>query len=206
MFLENFTPTARRHPLGRSYFAKHDWYDTQVRTFELEADLFKRGNVRVYEYLWRAENGDFLRMVFDHQSWGLLEIENIDLMVSCSLAEEKLVAGIPHQVRWRVENKKPVPVPVYLSASGDPGIEIDKNEMLMVADTAEFEGTFRIDPEIEEKKKDPKAAILRTRLTVDGADLELAAGLEAQQAVDISQPQSPRSVVRPASSNIRPLR
>jgi hypothetical protein len=30
--------------------------------------------VRVYEYLWRAEDGEFLRMVFERQGWGVLEV------------------------------------------------------------------------------------------------------------------------------------
>ena len=72
--MENFTPAARSHPLGRSFFATHDWYDTQVRSLEIEEDLVRRGKVRVYEYLWRAEDGEFLRMVFERQGWGVLEV------------------------------------------------------------------------------------------------------------------------------------
>ena len=36
--------------------------------------------MKVYEYLWRAPEGDFLRLVFDRQSWGIIEIENEDLI------------------------------------------------------------------------------------------------------------------------------
>ena len=117
-----------------------------------------RGRVKVYQYLWRAPKGDFLRLVFDRQSWGIIEIENSDLMASCSLPDEKLVAGVPHPVRWRIVNKKPDPVHVFLTASGDPGVAVDKCEALDVTDAAELEGTFVIDPNIEEKTHEPKAA------------------------------------------------
>lgn len=194
--MENFTPAARRHPLGMAYFAKHDWYNTQVRTLTLEEDLVKRGEVRVYEYLWRDGDGTFLRMVFDRQSWGIIEVENNDLLASCSLPDEKLVAGIPHPVRWRIVNRRSAPVRVILSASGDPGIDVRKREMLKIKDAVELKGTFVIDPNIPEKTQDPRAAILRTDLLIDGVDVQLAAGIEAQQAIAISL-DAPRSVIRP---------
>ena len=67
-----------------------------MRELGLEEDVMTRGKVKVYEYLWRAPDGDFLRLVFDRQSWGIIEIENSDLSASCSLPDEKLVAGVPH--------------------------------------------------------------------------------------------------------------
>ena len=184
--MENFTPAARRHPLGVRYFGRHDWYETQVRSLELEEDLVKRGEIRVYEYLWRAEDGDFLRMVFDRQSWGIVEIENDELMVSCSLTDEKLVAGVSHRVRWRIVNKRPEPVSVFLSASGDPGVEIHTRETLEVKDATELEGTFVVDPSIKKKTQEPKAAALRTDLVIDEVPIELAAGIDVRQAVSIS--------------------
>ncbi len=173
--MENFVPAARRHPLAAVFFARHDWYEAHVRELKPEEDVMTRGKVKVYEYLWRAPDGDFLRLVFDRQSWGITEIENNDLMVSCSLSDEKLVAGVPHPVRWRILNKKPDPVHVFLTASGDPGVAVDKREALDVTDAAELEGTFVIDPNIEEKTHEPKAAVLRTDLVIDGVGIELTA-------------------------------
>ena len=184
--MENFTPAARRHPLAAAFFARHDWYETHVRDLSLKEDLMTRGKVKVYEYLWRAPDGDFLRLVFDRQSWGIIEIENEDLSASCSLPGEKLVAGVPHPVRWRITNKKSAPVLISLAASGDPGLEIRKREALEVKDAAELEGTFEIDPEIKEKTRQPKAAVLRTEVVIDGVGIELAAGIAVRQAVDVS--------------------
>lgn len=197
--LENFTPIARRHPLGAEYFSKHDWYQTQVRSLSLEEDLVFRDKVRVYEYLWRAENGDFFRMVFDRQSWGILEIENNDLLASCSLADEKLIAGISHPIEWRVVNKKSEPVSVFLSASGDPGIEIEQREMREVRSSSIFKGSFVIDPEISEKHIEPTAAIVHTDLVIEGKSIELAAGIHVRQAIDISVEASPQSVLLPGT-------
>ena len=184
--MENFTPAARRHPLATAFFARHDWYETHVRDLSLEEDAMTRGKVKVYEYLWRAPEGDFLRLVFDRQSWGIIEIENEDLSASCSLSGEKLVAGVHHPVRWRIVNKKADPVRVSLSASGDPGIEVRKREELEVKDAAELAGTFVIDPDIKEKTIQPKAAVLRTDLVIDGVGIDLAAGISVRQAVDVS--------------------
>jgi len=186
VFMENFTPAARRHPLGAAYFARHDWYATLERTLDLKEDLVMRGKVHVYEYRWRADSGDFLRMVFDRQSWRLVEIENDHLLAACSLPDEKLVAGTPHPVEWRLVNKRPEPVRVFLSAGGDPGVDITRRETLELADAARIEGSFTIDPAIPEKTQDPTASLLNTDLIVDGAALELSAGITARQAVDIS--------------------
>ena len=184
--MENFTPAARRHPLAAAFFARHDWYDTQVRDLSLEEDVMTRGRVKVYEYEWRAPDGDLLRLVFDRQSWGIIEIETNDLMASCSLPDEKLVAGVPHAVCWRIENRKPQPARVFLAASGDPGVNVETREALDVENAAEIEGTFVIDPGIEEKTREPKAAVLRTDLVIDGVGIVLAAGIAARQAVDVS--------------------
>ena len=194
--MENFTPAARRHPLAAAFFARHDWYETQVRELSPEEDVMTRGRVKVYEYLWRAPDGDLLRLVFDRQSWGIIELENNELTVSCSLPDEKLVAGVPHAVRWRIVNKKPQPARVFLTASGDPGVRIDKREALDVADATEIESTFIIDPGIEEKTREPKAAVLRTDLVIDGVGIELAAGMDVRQAVDVSV-DAPRSILAP---------
>jgi len=208
--MENFTPAARRHPLGQAYFSDHDWYETLVRELTLAEDLVERGRVKVYEYLWQ-EGDSFLRMVFDRQSWGLLEVETETLMASCSLPDEKLVAGIPHTVRWRVVNKRPDPVQVFLVASGDPGVQIDKHEILEVRNTAEMDACFTLDPDIPEKTQDPKSAILRTSLVVGGQDVELAAGITVQQAVragirsrrTVIAPGSPQTVALSLQSNLR---
>lgn len=182
--MENFTPSARRHPLGASFFKRHNWYDTLERTLDLQEDLVKLGKVRVYEYRWRAENGDFLRMVFDSQSW--------------------------RPVRWRVVNKKSKPVHVSLNASGDPGVGVQRQQLLEVSRAAWVEGTFEIDPQIAEKERDPKAALLHTRLDIGGRELELSAGISVQKAVDISlaptravvAPNTPQEITLSLSSNL----
>jgi len=209
--MENFTPAARRHPLGARYFARHDWYETQVRGLELKEDLVKRGEVRVYQYLWRAEDGEFLRIVFDRQSWRIVELENEELAVSCGLPEEKLVAGVRHPIRWRIVNKRPDPISVFLSAGGDPGVEIQTREMCSVKDSVELEGTFVIDPKIPEKTQEPRAAILHTDLVLDGIPIELAAGIDVQQAISVSVetarsivvPGRPRNVILSLRSNLK---
>lgn len=194
--MENFTPAARRHPLAAAFFARHDWYETQVRELKPEEDVMTRGRVKVYEYLWRAPDGDLLRLVFDRQSWGIIELEDNDLTISCSLPDEKLVAGVPHAVRWRIVNKKPRPARVFLAASGDPGVSVEKREAMDVAETAEIDDTFVIDPNIEEKTREPKAAVLRTDLVIDGVGIELAAGIDVRQAVDVTV-DAPRSILTP---------
>ena len=197
--MENFTPAARRHSLGRAFFSRHDWYETQVRELKPEEDLVKRGRVKVYEYLWQGKGGEFLRMVFDRQSWDVIEIENNELLASCRLPDEKLVAGIPHTARWCVMNKRPDPVQVFLTVSGDPGISAEKREVLEVADSVETVGTFVIDPDLPEKKEDPRASILRTDLVIDGMGMVLAAGIGVRQAVDVSA-DAPRSILSPGAS------
>jgi len=180
--MQNFTPGARRHPVAAGFFRAHDWYATMKRDLSLAPDDHKRGKVRVYPYEWE-EDGDRLRMVYDRQSWGLLEIETNDLLVGCSLAEEKLVAGLPHRITWQIVNRRSRPVDVVLLASADEGVRIDHKEVLKVARRATLHAEFEIDPAIPEKEREPRVPIIRTELIVDGLPITLQAGFEVRQAV-----------------------
>jgi len=194
--LENFTPTARRHPLGRPYFRDNDWYGTLLRPVDLVEDLLYRGNVRVYEYVWKSDSGQTLRMVFDRQSWEPVEIETEDLLVSATVPEERLIAGVPYSIRWRVVNKRSAPVQVSIAASPDPGVRMKFRRSFRVRDSEEMECEFTVDPEIVEKKQAPEAAMLKTEIIVDGVRVPLANGFQVLQAIDLVLEGSPRSVLR----------
>ncbi|NKB70465.1 MAG: GNAT family N-acetyltransferase [Candidatus Latescibacteria bacterium] len=184
--MENFTPAARQHPLAADFFARHDWYDTLERSLALEEDLMERGPVKVYEYLWQAADGMYLRLVFDRQSWGLIEVETEKLAAACRLPGEWLVAGKPHAWGWQFTNKGGQPVQLAFDLSGDPGVEAYHRQVLEVGQEAELDGSFTIDPDIAAKKIDPKAQTLTTRALVDGVEVELQAGIEVRQALDLS--------------------
>jgi GNAT superfamily N-acetyltransferase len=180
--MQNFTPGARRHAMAQDYFAKHDWYATFKRELTLAPDEQLRGKAKVYNYEWEAD-GERLRLVYDRKSWGLLEIENNELTVGCVLEDEKLIAGIPQRLRWRIANRKGRPIQVVLMAAGDPGIKLEHHQTLTVTDTAEIEATFEIDPEIKPKDEEPRSAIIRTDMLIDGMPLQLAAGFEVKPAI-----------------------
>lgn len=182
VLMQNFTPGARRHPLAQQYFAKHDWYRTMKRDLSLTADEHKRGRALVYPYEWE-EDGDRLRMVYDRNSWGLLEIETNQLRLACFLDDEKLVAGIPHPIRWEIVNYQDRPLEIALMASGDEGIELDYKRVLTVADRAELSAKFVVDPRLREKEQEPRAPIVRTDLLINGEPVRLEAGFEIKQAV-----------------------
>ena len=185
VYMQNFTPGARRNPFAQAFFRKHDWYATMKRDLSLTADEHKRGKVRVYEYVWE-EGGERLRMVYDRRSWGLLEIETNDFLVRCSLAEEKLVAGLPQRVTWRIVNHRSEPLEVALIANADEGVQLDHRELLTVRRRAESHAEFEIDPEIRDKEKDPRAQIIRTDVLVNGQPIRLEAGFDVRQAVHFS--------------------
>ena len=196
VFMENFVPSALAHPLGKAYFRRHDWYGTMERCLDLTEDLVTRGKVRVYEYRWRAADGDHLRMVFDRASWRLIEIETPELAASCRLPDEELVAGMPHPVRWQVQNKRSEPVQVFLSARGETGVDVTHRESRMVTGTATFDGHVSLDSAIPEKFEDPDAALLTTEITVGDAELELTNGIGVEQVVDVRLA-APRSIILP---------
>jgi ribosomal protein S18 acetylase RimI-like enzyme len=185
VYMQNFTPGTRRNPFAQAFFRKHDWYATMKRDLSLTPDEHKRGKVRVYEYVWE-EGGDRLRMVYDRRSWGLLEIETNDFLVGCSLADEKLVAGLPQRVSWRIVNHRREPIEVALIASADEGIQLDHRELLSVRGRATIRAEFTIDPDIRDKEKDPRAQIIRTDVLVNGQPIRLEAGFDVKQAVHFS--------------------
>ena len=193
--MESFVPFALRHPLARPFFDQHDWYATQVRDLALREDAYMHGKVRAYQYLWRAE-GDMLRMVFDRQSWGLLEIETNDLRAGCFLPDEKIVAGLPQVIRWEIERKHGAPFDVVIVARPDPGISCSHQECLRVAGRESRSAEFLVDPEIREKEQEPYAQIIGSALLIDGQPLELAAGMEVRQAAAVG--------VEPDSVPLRP--
>jgi len=183
--MENFTPGARSQPIACSFFGKHDWYQTMRRDLSLAPDEHMRGKARVYCYEWE-EDGDRLRMTYDRLSWGLLEVETNEFSVGCSLEDEKVVAGMPQRVRWRIENRRPEPLEVVLIASADEGTKLDHKQVLRVARRAELEAEFEIDPEMREKEREPRVPVIRTELLVDGVPLTLAAGFHVRQALQFS--------------------
>ncbi|MFA6108894.1 MAG: GNAT family N-acetyltransferase [Candidatus Latescibacterota bacterium] len=186
VFMESFVPVARRHPLAAAFFAAHDWYDTLQRSLALEEDLTWRGPVRVYEYRWQAPDGSFLRLVFDRQSWRVVEVETADLLAGCTLPGEKLVTGKPHPVRWQVTNRRTEPVRVVLTARGDPGVSVACRRSFDLTGTTEIEAEVTLDPELPEKTRPPTAACLTTDLLFGDTPLELCAGAEPRPAVEVS--------------------
>jgi len=190
VYMQNFTPGARQHPIAQPYFRKHDWYRTMKRDLSLTEDEHKRGKVRVYEYLWE-EDGDRLRMVYDRQSWGLIEIETNDFLAACFLPDEKLVAGLPQRIRWRIVNHGKEPLDVALIARGDDGIKLDHKEITRVPACRpagrrgrfEAEAEFEVSPGIKEKEHEPRAAVIHTDLLINGTPIALAAGFEVKQAL-----------------------
>jgi len=183
--MENFTPGARLQPVAQDFFRRHDWYRTLKRDVSLSPDERRRGKVRVYEYVWE-EAGDRLRMVYDRQSSGRREVETNDFLVGCFVEDEKLVAGMPHEMRWQIVNHGKEPLEVVLVASADEGVGLDRKEMLRVARRAELKAGFEIDPEIEEKEKEPRVPVATTELLVNGTPITLAAGFQVRQALGFS--------------------
>ena len=185
VYMQNFTPGARRNPVAQEFFKKHDWYATMKRDLSLAPDEHKRGKVRVYEYVWE-EGGDRLRMAYDRRSWGLVEIETTDFLIACSLEDEKLVAGVPQGVKWEIVNHRREPLEVALIASADDGISLDHRELLTVRGRSESRAEFAVDPEIREKEREPRAQIIRTDVLVSGQPIRLEAGFDVKQAVHFS--------------------
>jgi len=185
VYMQNFTPGARRNPIAQEFFRKHDWYATMKRDLSLTPDEHKRGKVRVYEYVWE-EGGDRLHLAYDRHSWGLVAVETNDFLVGCSLADEKLVAGVPQRVTWRIVNHRREPLDIALIANADEGVQLDHRELLKVKGRAEVHAEFTIAPEIPEKEKDPRSPIIRTDVLVNGQPIRLEAGFEAKQAVHYS--------------------
>jgi ribosomal protein S18 acetylase RimI-like enzyme len=183
--MENYTPGARRHPVAQAFFRRHDWYRTMKRDLSLVPDEHKRGKVRVYRYEWE-QDGDRLCMVYDRQSWGLLEIETNDFLVGCFLDDEKLVAGLPQGIRWQIVNHRDRPLDVVLMGSADEGVKLERKESLRVSHRAELEAEFEIDAEMEEKEREPRVPIIRTELLVDGRPISLAAGFQVKQPLHFS--------------------
>ncbi|MEW6752460.1 MAG: GNAT family N-acetyltransferase [Candidatus Latescibacterota bacterium] len=194
VLMESFVPAARRLPLAAPFFAAHDWYATLQRSLTLEEDLVWRGKVRVYEYRWEAPDGRFLRLVFDRQSWRLVEAETPALLVGCTLPAEELVAGTPHPVRWHLANRRPEPVRVFLTARGDAGVHVSHGEVLELQGDAERETTVVVDPDLPEKAHEPRAAGLATEALFGEERIELCAGAAAVQAVDVTV-EAPRLIL-----------
>jgi ribosomal protein S18 acetylase RimI-like enzyme len=184
----NFVPFALRHPLARPFFERHNWYDTQVRDLALLEDAYRHGEVRAFEYVWRAD-GDLLRMVFDRHSWGLLEIETNELRVGCYLPGEKVIADLPQAIRWEIESKRGRDLQAVVVCRPDPGIACDFQGSFTVRGREVRSAEFVVAPDIRDKEKAPFAHIIRSAVLLDGEPVELAAGMDLRQpaAVEVER-------------------
>ena len=199
VYMENYLPAVRLHPLAQEYFNKHDWYKTYRRDLKQVEDDMRHpctGDTKVYILRWE-EDGDQIEAVFDRNAQSLTGFatsgftETPAWAAYARVGESEPAQGVSYPMEWEVINKSDAPLTVKLFAKGDEGIAIThrKSYSLQPGERKMTTATFRVAPDAPKYRSDhhdlptPK---ITTKLEIGGQKLEFGTGLRYRPAIEFS--------------------
>ncbi len=184
--MENYVPLLLRTPFFTEFFAKHDWYSTQVRDLGVHEDDRRQGGMKVYPYRWEAD-GEVYEATIDAEGKSLTAFSTPRWRVVCRAPRYRLHPGIPQNVRWEIERRDGQTGHVTLLAEGEHGLTLHHEVQTTV------HGLFITDAEVAaEADAIPKpggqpAHRITTTLVLDGTLLRLQTGQRIGPAVEVVQ-------------------
>ena len=183
--MENYLPLIFRLPAAQELFRQADWYRDFRRDLALRPDEEKQGKQEVYTYEW-AHDGRRLRVVIDRAAQGVLALETDHFAVSTTVDDPRLPVGGRREVRWRVENRSPEPLPVSILAEGEDSVRA----ALQVSETITGEREWSTAVTAEQPPLSPPTGRptnrVRSTVVVGGQAIPLALGTEVVQPVRVS--------------------
>ncbi|MCR8847448.1 GNAT family N-acetyltransferase [Rossellomorea sp. SC111] len=194
--LMNFIPMVLQIDLLKSFFEKHDWYETSQRLIEIKPDALKVNDHTYYEYKWEAGE-EFVRIQFERTGRGIRLIETQDYLVQMILPEFKLLENEEHYVSYHVENRSKEPIEVSLKGVSSLIAEHDFEDTFLV------ENKWMKDYPVTVSMPESNPGPWKTHHTI-GADFKIN-----KQALSLKMGVSPKQAgkvnVRSVKRNWRPL-
>ncbi len=199
VYMENYIPAVRQLAPLKEFFEQHDWYRTFDRALDTVEDEMRdpgTGDAPVYVYRFQADDRS-LQAVFDRQAHALSGLETERYAVFLRVEESKPAQGLAYAFHWDLVNKKDAPLPMRIQTGADLGICITLDggsDVLAPIELGPGErqvisASYRIEtgaPGYNLKSHDVPSPALRSVLTIDGQELELACGLRYRPPVEFS--------------------
>ncbi|MBC7238179.1 MAG: hypothetical protein H5T69_20230, partial [Chloroflexi bacterium] len=186
VWMQNFIPGALQLSLARPFFERHNWYTAYVRSLEQQEDDERWEGLKVFTQHWEAD-GESLTIWIDRQARAPMAVETDALQVAAIAENIEPLAGAETKIRWRVVNKATEPLPVYLHALGDKGLEIDHRDAFVVpgGETVERSAVVKIADDANGRKEDGTAPAVRSILRLGDKEVELFSGLRVQKPLSL---------------------
>lgn len=190
VWMDNYIPMVLDLPITKTFFQKHNWYDSFVRKIEIEPDDMKHRGLHVYELYWQ-EDSDSLRIMVDRESRGITLIETNDLFVECWIADPEPALGLPIPVEWTIRNKDittplhcklkvTLPKGFQLHESPSPQVTVQPDETVTLKGV--IQGNVTVVPPIEEKA----ALSVKSEIMLGEIPVQLETGLRVKHPIEVS--------------------
>lgn len=182
--MQNFIPAIVRMPLLADMFEGRDWYRIQQRDLSVAEDLERWHGVRVYHYRFAAAERH-ADLIVDRNAAMLTAVETERLAVSAWAGREDLCALQEQVLRYEFINKTDRPMAVTLTALGEGGVPVSREESFTLKKRRRLNIPFRLPPDLKPKRPgEPCHRVLAT-VTVDGVPIRLGTAVRMRQPVEI---------------------
>lgn len=187
VYMQNFIPVIMRFGPVKSYFKKHDWYDTFQRPVELTEDKVRVEGMNVFPHKWK-EGKDEITVWIDNESRGITGFENKEMKVFAKLNRQDVLAGMNWKITWKVVNKTRRKMSCSLKATPPKGVNLkaDKKFEIPARKSKEISAPLKVSLEAKERHEEEKADSVLTRMKIDNQSFSLRTGLRTKQAIMIS--------------------
>jgi len=202
--MENYLPSVLRLPWAKDVLGDAHWYECLKREITLAEDREEWEGREVFRYrLERA--GKSLEVVIDRAAKAPCAVYAEGFSAELWPAPAEPRAVLPFRLCWRLVNRGKAPLPVGLSAQGDPGVEVAGGELVTIGPGEEREGEFpcRTAPGLVAEPRGPAPAT-RLVLLFPAGKVELACGLRPRLPLEVSFGPTP-AILPPDSPRRLPL-
>ncbi len=156
VYMINLMPLILKHHLFQDFFDSNpDWYRNQVRDLSAEPDLRERDGIGIYQYSFRSGDQTITALA-DREGLWITGGSNRELEVWVHPQNEVCPEGLPQRMFWEIENRTDEARDISLVVNAPQSVEMvdppPDSISIPPGERVSLEGTFRIDPEAQEKE------------------------------------------------------
>lgn len=203
VWMQNFIPGVLQMPLLQPFFERHNWYQCYVRALEQHEDDERWEGMKVYTMRWQAE-GEALTVWVDREALAITAVETDEVLVAAIASELEPLNGTETALHWRIGNKRDEPLQVHVRALGADGLEIDHHEAFVVPPhgSVEHVATVKVGESAPRSKPHGVAPAVRSIVTLDHLDVELATGMRPRKPLSLEADPAPISLTPGAPAEV----
>jgi ribosomal protein S18 acetylase RimI-like enzyme len=173
--MQNYIPAALAHPLCRSFFSRHDWYCSFVRTLDQEPDEIKQGKRKVFPYRFQAGD-EFVEVTFDMESRRVCAVETNRARARLVLDDPEVIVGKGQKAEIKCESKDGGKINIAWLKPRVPKISLKPEG---------WRAELVVDPEMPVPEESLPALSVGARVTFGRDSFALRAGIRPKQPVEL---------------------